>query len=103
MTGHGRRSARLDEVTARKAGLDAISTRRPDVAGFRIVASRYARGIIKATTTTGFAFEQADPGDFWLIEFNAPAQQGFEHVVAVAIVDDTTGTVVANSVGAYND
>jgi hypothetical protein len=65
--------------------------------------AEYVRGLKQVSADGGFFFEQQNPVDAWLIESDAPAQNGYDHVVGYTVVDAKTGTVMASSVGAYND
>ena len=93
----------VPEGDARQASVAAFAQLRPDLKGMTVSAANFAAGVAKATSTNGFIFSTGNPVNVWLVEASGPAQAGWDHVIGLAIVDATSGRVLASGIGAYND
>jgi hypothetical protein len=93
----------IPEAAAKTAGIASIAALRPDFTGFSLSRSTFVPGVLRASTAYGMTFTSDAPTDVWLIEWSAPAQSGWDHVVAVTVVEGHSGRVVASGVGTYNE
>lgn len=94
----------IGETAARGRALSQIQRLRPDLRGFEVTAARFASNVVKVTDATG-KFEYDDggkPQNIWIIEALAPGQAGWEHVMALVVIDAKSGQILSSGVGTWN-
>lgn len=94
---------RIGESQAREASKADLAKLRPNVKNLQVKAANFAENVTKALTKSGLTFEQSEPVDVWLVELEAPGQDGWDHVLGLAVINATTGEVIASGIGSYND
>jgi hypothetical protein len=93
----------INEAQAGNASKADLAKLQPNVKNLEVKAAHFAEKVTKAETKSGLTFEQSEPLDVWLVELEAPGQDGWDHVVGLAVIDATTGSVIASGIGSYND
>jgi hypothetical protein len=83
------------QLTAQQATTAALayleeSKGSPSFAGYSVTTVAFEPDVLNVVGQCG-AIYLPSPGNFWVIEATAPAQQGWEFVRATLLVDDDTG------------
>ena len=90
----------LERDAAVAAGLDKLGDVDPMVQGLSLANAHFAPGVRRASSADGqMFFATTDPLDAWVLDFVAPAQNGYSIVRALVIVDARTGVVSSAQLG----
>jgi len=78
------------------AGLQQLQDLNPDVHGLSLTAAHLSHGLRRIAGDGGrMLFTATDSLDAWVLEFAAPAQNGFRTVHGLVVVDARTGAVAS--------
>ena len=84
----------VGEDTAVAVGLKALEDLNPAVRGLSFEAAHLSTGLRSVKGDRGhMIFSATEPFDAWVVEFAAPAQNGFATVHGLVVVDARTGAI----------